>query len=49
MVKLTVARKLDFFPGEFSQHGQTVLDTQPLDLAMPQLATIAYEFAPRRR
>jgi len=44
-----VAMKLDLLCGYLRQHGQPVLDTQPLDLAVTKIAAIANKLPPRRR
>jgi hypothetical protein len=46
---LALARELYLFSGQLSQNGDAVLNAEALDLAIPQLATESYEFAPRGR
>src|SRR5688572_3548798 len=42
------ARKFHFFGRAFRKHGQAVLDTQPFNLAVPQLRAISDKRAPGR-
>src|SRR5260370_34645784 len=44
-----VARKLDLLPGHLGQNGQPVLDTQPFNLTVPQVAAVTDKLAPRGR
>jgi hypothetical protein len=39
--------KLDLLAGRLSQNGQAVLDTEPFNLSVPQLAAVANKLAPR--
>jgi hypothetical protein len=47
--RLTFARKSDFLFRQLGQNGDAVLDAQPFDLAMPQVAAKPYKVAPRGR
>jgi len=46
---LTAAIKLDLPGSNLRQHGHTVLDAQPLDFPVAQIAAKLDELAPRRR
>lgn len=48
VTKLMLGSELNFLPGYFGQHGQTVLNPEYLDLAVLQVSAVFDERAPSR-
>ena len=46
MARSVLASELDFLFGYLRQYGQPVLDAQPFDFSVPEVAAIADEFTP---